>query len=118
MSSILNDVKKTLGVHESNTDFDVDILMHTNTALFQLNQLGVGPTTGIIIDDPEAQWEYVVGARMDLEAIKSYVYISVRLIFDPPGTSYAIQAMERLREELAWRIEIQRKEVQHAFIDG
>ena len=109
-SSILEDTKKALGVDPSATEFDVDIIMHINSALFLLNDMGVG-VQGFQIEDSLADWSDFIGSRTDLAIVKSYVYVVVRLIFDRPETSYGIQALERMRDEWAWRLEIRGREV-------
>lgn len=108
-SSILNDTKKALGVDEDATEFDTDIIMHINSAFFLLNDMGVG-VTGFNIEDSMAVWEDFLGERKDLSIVKSYVYVVVRLVFDRPETSYGIQALERMRDEWAWRLELRRRE--------
>lgn len=109
-TSILDDIKKVLGVHAEVDAFDTDIIMHINTAFFQLNQLGVGPSQTFSIQDSVTVWEEFFEGRGDLNAVKSYIMIVVRLLFDRPETSYGIQALERQRDEFAWRLEIQRLE--------
>ena len=108
-SSILNDTKKALGVDEEATEFDTDIIMHINSAFFLLNDMGVG-VRGFAIEDSMAVWEDFLGSRTDLSIVKSYVYVVVRLVFDRPETSYGIQALERMRDEWAWRLELRRRE--------
>lgn len=108
--SILNDVKKVVGIHEAVDHFDTDLLMAINTAIFGLMQFGVTPPTGFEVTGPSEQWDELLGERKDLAAAKSYIFVSVRLLFDRPETSYGIQALERMRDEWAWRLEIQRKE--------
>lgn len=111
MSSILNDIKKVLGVHQNVDDFDVDLIMHINSAFFQLMQLGIGPEDGFVVTDDKDQWEMFLQHRTDLQVVKSYVAVVVRLIFDRPETSYGIAALEKMRDEWAWRLTIQRREV-------
>lgn len=105
--SILKSVKKVLGLHEDYDAFDVDIVMHINTAFFTLNQLGVGPEGGFEIKDASLKWEDFLGSEKDLNAVQSYVFVRVRLLFDRPETSYGIQALERQANELEWRLEVQ-----------
>lgn len=104
--SILNDVKKVVGIHSGNDAFDADLLMHINTAMFNLMQLGVGPEEGFEVTGQE-NWEELLGNATDLNAAKSYVFIRVRLLFDRPETSYGIQALERQASEFEWRLEVQ-----------
>jgi len=106
-SSILTSIKKLLGVDEGYTHFDPDITIHINSAFFNLNQLGVGPTVGFRIEDKEAEWSEFVGERLDLESVKSYVYLKTRLVFDPPQTSFLIDAIKDQIKELEWRLNVQ-----------
>lgn len=106
-TSILDSVKKVLGIEKEYTHFDTDIIMHINSAFFVLNQLGIGPEKGFRIEDSSILWEEYMLEREDIEAVKSYVFIRVRLLFDRPETSYGIQALERQARELEWRLEVQ-----------
>lgn len=116
MESILDSMKKVLGLEPEYTAFDVDIIMHINTTFSKLQQLGIGPDNGFQIRDKTETWDQYLGAdNPALNNVKSFMYLSVRLYFDPPGTSYAIQAMERQIEELAWRINAQREEAEHPW---
>lgn len=112
LESILDTTKKALGVNLDDVHFDNDITMHINSALFSLNQLGIGPPGGFVVTDKADKWIDYLGPRTDLEAAKSYVFITVRLLFDRPETSYGIQALERMRAEYGWHLELQgRQEV-------
>lgn len=106
MSSILNDTKKILGIDAEYTAFDTDIIMHINNVFSTLNQLGIGPEFGFEILDATAEWEDFLGVDPDprLNSVKTYIYLKVRMIFDPPTTSYLITAMEKQIQELEWRI--------------
>lgn len=106
-TSILTSIKKLLGIEEDYTHFDTDIVMHINSAFMSLNQLGVGPTAGFRIEDKEAEWSEFVGERLDLESVKSYVYLKTRLVFDPPQTSFLIDAIKDQIKELEWRLNVQ-----------
>lgn len=106
-TSILTSIKKLLGVEEDYTHFDHDITIHINSAFFNLNQLGVGPIVGFRIEDKEAVWTDFVGERLDLESVKSYIYLKTRLVFDPPQTSFLIDAIKNQIQELEWRLNIQ-----------
>ena len=102
--SILHSVKKYLGIDEAYNVFDLDIITHINSAFFTLQQLGVGPTSGFMIEDGEPTWDHFLGAKNNLLAVKSYVYLKVRLIFDPPATSFHISAIEKQIAEYEWRL--------------
>lgn len=110
MSSILNTTKKILGIDFSYRAFDTDIVTHINATFATLNQLGVGPVEGITILGPDEDWEdYDIPANQ-LGLIKSYVYLKVRMYFDPPTTSFLLTAMENQLKELEWRISEMRED--------
>lgn len=102
--SILDSIKKVLGIDSDYTEFDIDVIMHINTAFGSLQQLGVGPITGFAISDSTLLWSDYSSAMVLLAPVKSYIYLTVRLIFDPPATSFAIAAMEKQVAELEWRL--------------
>lgn len=108
--SILISTKKVLGIAEDYTAFDLDILIHINTAFSTLTQLGVGPSTGFMIEDDAPVWEDFIGEDLELNSVKSYVFLKVKQLFDPPQTSYLIEAQERQIEELEWRLNVHREE--------
>lgn len=104
MNSILTSIKKMLGIAEDYTAFDNDLIMHINSVLMILTQLGVGPATGFSISDSTAEWTDFLSTNTQIEAVKSYVYLKVRLLFDPPTSSAVIESTNRLISELEWRI--------------
>lgn len=108
-TSILNDVKKVLGLGSDYTAFDIDILMHINSVFDTLNQLGIGPILGYMIEDNAATWDAFIGSDLLLNSIKTYIYLRVRMLFDPPQTSFAIDAMNNQVKELEWRINVKRE---------
>ena len=110
MNSILTSIKKLLGIEEDYIHFDTDIIIHINTALMLLTQLGVGPTTGFLITGKDETWVNFIGERTDLESIKTFIYLKVKLIFDPPPNSFSIEAIERQIKEYEWRINIKSEE--------
>lgn len=103
-NSILTSIKKLLGITESCTDFDTDIIMHINTIFTTLNQLGVG-TEGFQIEDKDAVWSEFIESDK-LAATKSYVYLRVKLLFDPPLNSTILEAIKESIRELEWRLNI------------
>ncbi len=106
MESILTSIKKLLGIEEEYKHFDPDIVMQINSAFGVLTQLGVGPEEGFFIEDEGAVWsDYLFGDRR-LEFVKTYIYLKVRLGFDPPQSSAAIEAINRQISELEWRINL------------
>lgn len=104
--SILTSIKKMLGIVENYTHFDSDIIMHINSVFMILNQLGVGPLEGFIIEDDSAIWEDYVSDTTQLQAVKSYIYLKVRLLFDPPASSSVMESMNRMISELEWRLNV------------
>lgn len=110
-TSILNDVKSTLGISVDDYNYDVDIIMHINTVLAVVNQLGIGPTNGLMITNYTTLWDALLSPGVNLSLVKTYVCLRVRLLFDPPTTSYMIEAMERQAKELEWRLSVNREGV-------
>lgn len=104
MDSILTSIKKVLGITEEYTHFDVDIIMHVNTTLSTLTQLGVGPPDGFIIEDAMSTWDEFLPNDKRLSSVKSYVYLKVKLLFDPPSSSAVMEAINKSIAELEWRI--------------
>lgn len=105
-ASILNSTKKILGVDENYTVFDLDIMTHINSVFMKLNQLGVGPVNGYMIEDANATWLDYLGTDRNLNAVKTFIYLNVRMLFDPPTTSYHITAMENQIAEYTWRLNV------------
>lgn len=106
MDSILTSIKKLLGISEDVDNFDTDIIIHINSVLMILNQLGVGPAEGFSIYDKTAKWIDFIPNDSSIEAVKSYVYLKVRLMFDPPTSSAAIESINKLIAEYEWRINV------------
>lgn len=108
MESILTSVKKLLGITEEYEHFDADIIMHINSVFMTLTQLGVGPSEGFFISDSAASWEdFIPDNRTDLEAVKSYMFMKVKLLFDPPTSSAVMESMNRMASEFEWRLKVQ-----------
>lgn len=104
--SILTSVKKMLGPEESYEHFDQDIITHINSALATLTQLGVGPEDGFVIEDKTATWTDFISSDKLLKLVPTFVYLKVRLGFDPPTTSAVLEAFERQAKEYEWRINV------------
>lgn len=109
LQSILDSTKKTLGIDPSYTVFDEDILMHINSVFGTLKQLGLGPEAGFAIEDNTSTWDEFIGTDNRFNDVKSYVYLRVRLLFDPPGTSFHIAAIKEQIQELEWRLREERE---------
>lgn len=106
MESILTSIKKLLGIAEDYTPFDMDIIFHINSVLFTLYQIGIG-ARGFSIQDEAATWNDFLSDSDDLEAVKTYIYLKVKLAFDPPSHSAHLEAMEKQAKEYEWRLNIQ-----------
>lgn len=106
MESILTSIKKLLGIEEDYEHFDQDIIIHINSALMILTQLGVGPSRGFMISDKTSLWSDFIPDEHGLEAVKTYIYLKVKLLFDPPLSSSVIELINRSISELEWRINI------------
>lgn len=105
MDSILLSVKKDCNVDASCDTFDDEIIRHTNSVLSALRQMGVGPTEGLRIEDDSAEWgDFVSQDNVDYEAVKSYVGLRVKMIFDPPDRSVVAEAIKNEIKELEWRL--------------
>ena len=104
MDSILTSVKKLLGLTEEYTAFDADLIMHINSVLMILRQMGVGPQEGFGISDATATWSEFCQNRADIEAVKSYTALKVKMLFDPPQSSSTMEATKNRISELEWRL--------------
>lgn len=107
--SILKSTKKILGLDAAYTAFDLDVITHINAAFSILDQLGVGPLDGFSIEDDTTGWSEYVAPPNQLHLIKTYVYLKVRLLFDPPSTSFLINAYEEQLKEYEWRLNVMRE---------
>lgn len=103
MDSILISVKKLLGITSDYNHFDADIIMHINSVFMILHQLGVGPDEGFTIKDQDAKWSDFISGN-NLEAVKSYMHLRVKMLFDPPLGSAHMEAITRSINELEWRL--------------
>lgn len=106
MESILDSIKKQIGITPECTDFDDNLIMHINSVFFILAQLGIGPAEQFSISDNTAVWNDFIPAYSNLEAVKSYMYLKVQLLFDPPSSSAIADAKNRQISELEWRLNV------------
>ena len=103
-TSILTSIKKLLGVAEDYAEFDEDIMTHINSVFLNLTQLGVGPEEGFMIEDDTTVWGDFINDSVQLQAVKTYVYLKVKLLFDPPLSSSVTESINRMIAELEWRL--------------
>lgn len=106
MESILNSVKKLLGIQPEYKAFDEDIIIHINTVFVILNQLNIGPKGGFFIVDETATWDSY-STSINHTMVKTFVYLKVRLLFDPPTNSALIESINGLISELEWRLYVE-----------
>ena len=102
--SVLSSTKQMLGISPEDTSFDVNVIMNINTALTILMDLGLTEVEDQIVTSDKMTWDELLGGRTDIEYVKTYVYQKVKMIFDPPTSTAAIDAMQRSISELEWRI--------------
>ena len=107
MESILISIKKMLGITKEYDHFDNDLIMHINSVFMILTQLGVGPSSGFTITGEYETWDTFLPEGQNLEAVKSYMYMKVRLLFDPPSSSIVMECMSRMISELEWRLKVE-----------
>lgn len=112
-TSILSSTKKVLGISEDYTAFDVDITMHINSAFSTLNQLGIGPADGFSIEDKAKKWDEYTVPPNQLGLVRDLVYLKTRMLFDPPTTSFLIEAVEKQIREHEWRLSVFREGAAH-----
>lgn len=104
--SILTSIKKLIGLTEEDTSFDTDVIMHINSVFSTLTQLGVGPPEGFLISDKITTWGDYLTDNLRLYFVKTYMYLKVKLLFDPPLTASVIDAMNANIKEYEWRLNV------------
>jgi len=107
--SILNSTKKILGIMPDYTSFDIDIITHINGALAIINQIGIGPVNGFMIEDNGAQWEDLALPMNQMNLLRTYVFLKVRLLFDPPTSGFTLTAMDKQIQEYETRLSYMRE---------
>ena len=105
--SILQTIKRMIGPSMLDPEFDTDLIVHINSVLFDLNELGVGPEEGFVITGDTETWADFLGEdTKNLEAVKTFIFLKVKMIFDPPTVGGVINAYEKLIKEYEWRINV------------
>lgn len=107
MDSILTSIKKLLGIEEEHKFFDDELIIYINSVFATLIQLGLGPKEGFAIESEFDTWDSFLDNQSDLNSVKTYIYMKVRLMFDPPQMGYLIDAINKQCEELEWRLNLQ-----------
>lgn len=106
MESILTSIKKMLGITESCESFDPDIIIHINSVFVILNQMGIGTESIFSIRDKTSTWDQFLNDDKTIDSVKTYMYMKVRSMFDPPTNSIVADSMKRLTDELEWRLNL------------
>lgn len=106
MDSILTSIKKLLGISEEYEHFDADIIIHINMAFETLNQLGIGPEEPFYIQDKTYTWDEFKTNGQDIRSVKTYIFLKVKMIFDPPTNSIYSEAIKNEISELEWRMNV------------
>lgn len=109
--SILGTIKKLLGLSSDYTAFDTDIIVFINSVFMTLEQIGIGPEGGFSITGEIEEWsDFIPEVVIDQQAIPTYVYLKVKLLFDPPASSFGQEALKKQAEEMEWRLNVQSPE--------
>lgn len=104
MDSILDSVKKILGIDSEDTNFDTDLIIHINSIFMSMNQMGIGPKNCFSISDKNDTWDDFIMGKMDYEPVKTYMSLRVKMVFDPSASSVVTEAMNKMASELEWRL--------------
>lgn len=102
--SILVTIKKMLGLAADYDAFDTDIIIFINSAMMVLQQNGVGPTAGFTVTGSNEKWSDFLPSDIYLESVKQYIYLDVKMTFDPPANSFVMEAYQKKKDELEWRL--------------
>lgn len=106
--SILNSTKKILSVAPDDTSFDLDIITHINSVFNTLHDLGIGPSEGFEISSEAETWASFLGPGTLFNSVKTYIYLRVRLLFDPPNNSFNLNSMQEQIKEHEWRLNVRK----------
>lgn len=109
--SILMSIKKLLNVEEDDPAFDIDIGMLINSQFMTLQQLGIGPAEGFSVHDADTTWSDFSDDKTLIDAVKEFIYLKVRMIFDPPASSVVADAYNSRIHEVEWRLNIQAERI-------
>lgn len=107
MESILTSIKKMLGIPEEYEQFDTDLIMHINSVFLILRQLGVGPINGFTINGASNTWDEFITNSNDLQLVKTYIFLKVKLMFDPPLSSAVMECYKTQISEFEWRLNVE-----------
>ena len=109
--SILLSVKKMLGLDKDYDVFDPELIIHINTVFGTLHQLGVGPEDQFRITGDSETWSEFDTEGEQIDEVKTYIYLRVRLLFDPPSSSFVLSSFKEQLQELEWRLNVKADEI-------
>lgn len=112
IESILASIKKMLGLDDNYTPFDADVLIHINSAFMTLCQMGIGPKEGFTVTDNSQTWGDFLTNNVMLGGVKTWVYLQVKMLFDPPSNSFVMDAYKTQAEQILWRLNVQAESVE------
>ena len=104
MNSVLNTIKKLLGLDADDDSFDSDICIGINSAILTLGQLGLGGTEGFIVTSDEQEWSDYLNDNKLLPMVQQYIHLKTKMSFDPPQNSIVCENLKQIITELEWRI--------------
>jgi hypothetical protein len=107
--SILKSTKKVLHIGPDDESFDLDVMTHINSAFSDLHDLGVGPAEGFGIEDDAAVWDDFSSDAVERNRVKTFIFLKVRLLFDPPATTFHLKAQQDQLDEVTWRLSVGRE---------
>lgn len=110
--SIFVTIKKMLGLGADYTPFDAEIMVHINSVILNLTQMGIGPKDGFMVLDYNQKWSDFLPSNVNLEAAKTYIYLQVKMLFDPPTNSFVMDSYEKQSEKMLWRLNVQAESVE------
>ena len=114
-NSILKSTKKILGLSDTYDAFDLDILTHINAVFSELDQLGIGPVNGYFIEDESATWDDYLVPDNQRSIVRTLMFLKVRLLFDPPTTSFHLEASKQQIEKYEWLLNVMRENALHPY---
>lgn len=109
--SILNSTKKILGIIDDYTPFDFDIINYINSAFAIVTQIGVGPIDGFSIEDDQTNWSDFPLPTTQMSMVRTFIFLKVRILFDPPTTSFLIEATNKQIDEYLYRLSYLREDL-------
>lgn len=115
--SILDSEKKLLGLDSSYDVFDDDLIIHINSIFGTLHQLGIGPAKQIVISDNTSTWSEYTTDETEVYEVRTYIYLRLRLLFDPPSNSFVYSGIQEQAKELEWRLNVKADEIRRTGMD-